>query len=124
MAMLVRNIDEFFYEYKKDLYLIKFRNNEPDKSPISFTTEEEREPDGKQEIVNWIKENLPKTTVMPIFPFSYDSGILCEPYDGSIALLWDEHDRDKFEKTWENQNGSSKDPRFQLFWYPLELYKQ
>lgn len=125
MPQLVININEYFYEYRKDLYFINFCSDEEKQKDFSlFLRNIDSDPEGKADIEAWITKNLPHTTIIPLLPSTYDSGVFQAPYNGTIALLWDEEDRKKFESIWEDGNGKSKDSRFQLYAYPLEQYKK
>lgn len=121
MPYLIQTISDYFFKYQKDLFFVKFKHKKNTDSPFDIFSED-GEPEGRTELLDWIKENLPNTKCIELAPYTVDSGVIDAPYDGTIALLWDDQDRKKFEEHWEEPDGTSKDRRFQLYQYPLSAY--
>lgn len=121
MPTLIHTVSDYFFKYRKDLFFVKFKQKKnPDRSLDIFSVD--GDPEGRTELLDWIKDNLRNTKCIPLAPYTVDSEIIDAPYDGTIALLWDDQDRKIYEEHWEEPDGTSKDKRFQLYQYPLSTY--
>lgn len=119
--MLIRCIDDFLHDEQKDLWTLHFTGlyQNLDVSPDDIDQHA-----GRNELLTWFKENLPTTKIEPIFMFTWNSGILSCPYDGTVAVHFEEGEFDKFAKRWEDSEGKSIDPRFYCGILPIEMYKE
>jgi len=120
MPALIRTIDQYFREEKRDLYYIVF-GHKLDGS-WRWLADAPANPAGRDELLTWFAEHLPACKIEPIYPFGERSGILCAPYPGSISVDFDEASLQAFCARWENAAAQSLDPRFQCYCYPLANY--
>jgi len=116
----VRHPEEILRETKRDLYFVEFLFKgkiwsffrEHDKlSPIG-EVEDKNNPPGRQEVLDWLAENLPGTQWEILGPRER-SGLLAGGIYGRIAIHFDPDGLKKFCDRWE-VNNKSVDPRFQL----------
>lgn len=97
MPMLIHTVSDYFFKCRKDLFFVKFKQKKnPDRSLDIFSVD--GNPEGRTELLDWIKDNLPNTKCIPLTPYTVDSGIIYAPYDGTNALLWDDQDRKIYEE--------------------------
>ena len=129
MPDIVRCFDDYFAEKKRDLYFITFgKSFQLSLRPLGkYINHEEldnidSDPPGREEIIAWLAEHLPNTEVAPLFPISWDSGIICLPYDGTISVEFDDASLAIFSARWEDGDGNSIDARMQCYFMPLAGY--
>ena len=129
MPDIVRCFDDYFAEKKRDLYFITFgKSFQLSLRPLGkYINHEEldnidSDPPGREEIIAWLAEHLPNTEVAPLFPISWDSGIICLPYDGTISVDFDDESLAIFIERWEDNSGKSLDPRMQCRLIRLATY--
>lgn len=109
MPQLIRTPEDIFREEKKDIYAIHFNQDDDDLMPSS-------DPPGRQEILQWLQENVPDSRIEKIAP-SENSGFICG-YFGTLRVDFSEADLQKFCARWETPDGTSIDPRFQCYLNP------
>lgn len=117
--MLIRCMSDYFDQERKDLYHIEFtglKNND------AVTSETIVNHAGRNELLAWFAEHLHDIKIEPIYTFTWKSGILAMPYDGTIAMHFDEQSLATFVARWEDGNDQSIDPRFRCMWTPLSVY--
>ena len=116
MPHIVRCIDDYFTEKKRDLYFIKF------KAPRSRRHASLENPPGRRELMAWLAEALPQVEVAPLFTHSWNSGIISVEYDGTISVDFDDDSLAIFTARWEDEEGKSIDPRFQCYFKSLASF--
>lgn len=101
----------------RDMYWLRFDFALDRDNPESCNIEEIP---GRKDILEWISKNLHNTKVMPVYfeeaDPDYEGGLyLYGAYLGEVLLDGPQEDLDKFMETWEDSQGKSFDPRWQLF---------
>lgn len=101
MPQLIPDIDDYFEERKRDLYLIKIKDKKTETM-----------------LIRWFKDNLPTIPIGRMFPFTKSSGMLFSPAIGYFAEF-DEESLQIFCKQWEDSHGNSTNKNFQCYHYSL-----
>ena len=122
MPKLIRTIDEYFKVEKKDLYLIKFTQYQK-KGAFDFK-QMTSPPQGKKELLEWFKLNLPNTRIEDIFQYPESTGIEHAPWDHTICIHFDEISLKVFCEKWEDEDGKSLSPDFQCYFYQVNRYTE
>lgn len=131
MPHIVRCIDDYFTQKKRDLYFITFGKTALHSNCNQLLDDDinsddwdafTSEPPGRDEMLSWLAEHLPDVEVAPLFAITWDSGIICMPYDGTISIDFDEKSLAIFMEHWEDGDGKSLDPRMQCYLMPLSNY--
>ena len=104
MPRIVRTIDDYFSEKKRDLYLLRFV------SPKSKECKQAR-----KMIMDWFENNCQNLVIEPIYPIRNDSGYDVIPWDFSHSIDFNEQSLLQFTSEWEEEDGSSKNPFFQCY---------
>lgn len=115
MPVLIRNIDDYFAEKQRDLYMIVFGKRQAWQEP---GVKVQHNPDGRDELMAWFAATLPAIEVAPLFDFTHSSGYLAAPYDGTLSIDFTPEALAIFCRHWETESGKSNDPRFQCWCYP------
>lgn len=97
MPRLIPDIDDYFEEKRKDLYLIKVKNSKAEKT-----------------LLKWFNKYLPNTEIGRIFPFRKDSGMIFSPAIGYF-IEFDEVSLKAYCDKWEDENGQSLNSDFQCY---------
>lgn len=101
MPQLIPDIDDYFEERKRDLYLIKIKDKKTEAM-----------------LIKWFKNSLPQILIGRMFPFKKSSGMLFSPAIGYFAEF-DEESLQIFCKQWEDSHGYSTNKSFQCYYYSL-----
>lgn len=109
MPQIIRTIDDYFIEKKRDLYLLRFSK---------MKTKDEKL--AQLMIMKWLKDNCPNILVEPIYPITNDSGFLALPWDNSHSIDFDKESLLLFTNKWEDENGNSKNSFFQCYIFKYE----
>lgn len=121
MPQLIRNIDDYFREKKKDLYYIQFTEG---KAVYDILKKNKIDLDnplkGEVEIKEWFARNLPDTLLEPIYPLKDDSGYLIAPWDHSFSIEFTSETLKIFTDAWENEDGGSVSSDFQCYYGPYK----
>lgn len=83
---------------------------------------EVRRPDSLYErkmLIRWLRKHLPRCRIELLGP-PESSGWMEGGIFGRISIAFDEEGLAQFCKRWENADGSSIDPRFQLYLFRYE----
>ena len=119
MPVLIRNIDDYFAEKQRDLYMIVFGQRHAWQEP---GVEVPDNPDGRDELMAWFATQMPAIEVAPLFDFTNSSGYLSAPYDGTLSVDFTPEELALFCQQWETETGKSTDPRFQCWCYPYQQF--
>ena len=131
MPMIVRCIDDYFTQKRRDLYFIVFGKEDGEWRVSSqlladndddLLADERSDPPGREEMLAWLAEHLPQVKVAPLFTHTWDSGIISVPYDGTISVDFDDASLATFSARWEDGDGNSIDTRMQCYFMPLAGY--
>ncbi len=107
MPQLIRTPEQIFREEGKDIYMIKFADDEP-------------ESEARDEIIQWLTDQLPGIRFESLAP-SEHSGWLCG-YFGALRVDFSESSLATFCARWETAEGKSTDPRFQCYLMPYQRW--
>ena len=116
MPTLIRTPEDVLRATGRDMYLIRFPNG-------ARANQAGRDPDGHADLMAWFSTHQPHVKPELIGPSEF-SGWIYGGITGDLCLNWTEADAAAFSAVWEDANGSSLDPRFQSYFYPLSLYEQ
>lgn len=105
MPQIIRTPDEIFRQEEKDIYFIRFRDQEGNSA-------------AREEIRAWLRENTPGARVESLAP-PEDSGYICG-YFGDLRVDFSESDLTKYCARWEDGEGTSLDTRMQCFLSPYK----
>ena len=117
MPQLIRTPEQIFREEGKDIYSIRF--NEEDSDDQLFPSDQENLP-ARKEMLAWLTENIPNAHIEFLAP-SENSGFLCG-YFGELRVDFSEADLATYCARWENEDGGSIDPRFQCYLWPYKKW--
>jgi len=127
MPVAIRHPEEIMRETKQDLFFMEFLFKDkwysffPEFDKLSLISREDvkdyNDPPGRQEILDWLADNLPDTKWETLAP-KERSGVLAGGVYGRLCIHFDEASLKKFCDRWEVDD-RSVDPRFQLglFYY-------
>lgn len=124
MPQLVDTISTYFFKKQRDLYFVRFNDVKRGVFDAPEGDFDWQKIPGRQELLDWLSENMPEIEVGKIFLYKDDDGILQMPYDGSIYIDFTPEALAKFDARWEDAEGKCVDSRWQCYWYPLEQYKE
>lgn len=119
MPVLIRNIDDYFADKQRDLYMIVFGKRHAWQTSGANV---QSNPDGREEIMNWLAATMPTIEVAPLFDFTDSSGYLAAPYDGTLSVDFTPDALALFCQHWETESGQSTDQRFQCWCYPYQQF--
>jgi hypothetical protein len=117
MPQLIRTPEQIFREEGKDIYQIRFTSAGDEED---FFESASKDSPGREEILDWLKANIPGTHVEPLAP-SEESGYICG-YFGDLRVDFSESELAVFCARWEDADGGSLDPRFQCFLWPYSYW--
>ena len=107
MPQLIRTPEEIFREEAKDIYFIRFKDEEPQSAAST-------------EIETWITTNLPGTLIEPLAPSEHSGWIA--GYFGDLRIDFSEDGLRQFCDRWEMPDGASVDGRFQCYLVPYQVW--
>lgn len=108
MPLLIRTPEQIFREEEKDIYFIRFFDADEDHK---HRQNNGAKSSANEEIRQWMKVYLPNVRIERMAP-SEESGWI-EGYFGDIRIDFSDKDLAIFCKQWEDDDGKSKDARFQ-----------
>ncbi len=117
MPQLVRTPEDVLRATKQDLCYIQFTDED------AFDLPKDTIP-GRKELLAWFERELPHVELEDLGPLEEGECIFLEgaPLGVFVRVAFDEASLAKYVETWENEDGSSKDPRWQCFIYTYQYY--
>ena len=105
MPKLILSIDDYFDREKKDLYFIRIFDE-----------------DKQDDLFGWFKKNLPNIKTEEIITKSYRLGYELASWENDWVVYFDKDGLDLYIKTFEDENGNSREKGFQCYLHPLSMY--
>lgn len=116
MPRLIPTPEQILRTTQADLYFIRFTNGQR-------AYRAGVDPEGKSTLDTWLAGHLPDARLELMGPSEF-SGILCGGIGADYAFHVSVEGIAEFAAYWEGPDGSSRDPRWQCIWYPLEEFER
>lgn len=111
MPRSFRSPEQVLRDTQQDLYFIQFDASFDDEPPIP----------GKDELLAWFQRELPDVAWEDLGPFE-ELGYLSGGCGVLVRVGLDEATAKHFAAAWENEDGSSKDPRWVCYLYTYQQF--
>ena len=111
MPQLIRTPEDIFRAEKRDVYALSFLE---DSTSAIRTTWAEMEA--------WLRANLPNSPFETLAPSEHSGWIMGGPL--SLGIHFTDADLQRFSQIWETPDGQSRDPRFQCYQMPYQVWWQ